>query len=113
MAHPNINLRDPVMYRIVHATHPHTGDKWCVYPTYDWAHGQSDWIEGISHSLCTLEFEIHKPLYDWYIDALMAIGCTPKGINYRPRQFEFARLNLTYTLTSKRKLAQLVKEQIC
>lgn len=111
MAHPNINLRDPVMYRIVHATHPHTGDKWCVYPTYDWAHGQSDWIEGITHSLCTLEFEIHKPLYDWYIDTLMAIGAKPKGIDYRPRQYEFARLNLTYTLTSKRKLAQLVKEK--
>ena len=111
MSLPNINMRDPVMYRIVHATHPHTGDKWCVYPTYDWAHGQSDWIEGITHSLCTLEFEIHRPLYDWYIDTLIAIGCRPAGISYRPRQNEFARLNLTYTLTSKRKLAQLVKEK--
>ncbi len=110
MSHANINLRDPLMYRIVHAPHPHTGDKWCIYPTYDYTHGQSDWIEGITHSICTLEFEIHKPLYDWYIDTLQAIGCGPTGITYRPRQYEFARLNLTYTLTSKRKLLQLVKE---
>ena len=110
MAHTNINLRDPVMYRIVHATHPHTGDEWCIYPTYDWAHGQSDWIEGVTHSLCTLEFESHRPLYDWYIEALIAAGCAPEGESHRPRQYEFARLNLTYTLTSKRKLAQLVRE---
>jgi glutaminyl-tRNA synthetase len=110
MAHPNITLRDPVMYRIVHASHPHTGDKWCIYPSYDWTHGQSDWLEGITHSICTLEFEIHKPLYDWFIETLTSIGCTPRGISYRPHQYEFARLNLTYTLTSKRKLLQLVKE---
>lgn len=101
MAHPNVNLRDPVMYRILRATHHRTGDKWCIYPTYDWAHGQSDSIEGITHSICTLEFEIHRPLYDWFIQAL--------GI-YAPRQIEFARLNLTYTVMSKRRLLQLVQE---
>ena len=111
MGHPNINLRDPIMYRIVHAPHPHAGDKWCVYPTYDWAHGQSDWIEGVTHSLCTLEFESHRPLYDWYIEALIGAGCKPPGVNYRPHQNEFSRLNLSYTLTSKRKLAQLVHER--
>jgi glutaminyl-tRNA synthetase len=100
---PNINLRDPVMYRILHATHPHVGDKWCIYPTYDWAHGQSDSIEGITHSLCTLEFENHRPLYDWYVEQL--------GIHH-PRQIEFSRLNLTYTVMSKRKLLQLVKEKL-
>jgi glutaminyl-tRNA synthetase len=83
---PNINLRDPVMYRILHATHPHVGDKWRIYPTYDWAHGQSDSIEGITHSLCTLEFENHRPLYDWYVEQL--------GIHH-PRQIEFSRLNIT------------------
>jgi glutaminyl-tRNA synthetase len=102
MAHPNVNLRDPVMYRILHATHPHTGDKWCIYPTYDWAHGQSDSIEKITHSICTLEFEIHRPLYDWFIREL--------GI-YAPQQIEFARLNLTYTMMSKRRLLELVKEK--
>ncbi|GAB4134308.1 MAG: glutamine--tRNA ligase/YqeY domain fusion protein [Thermogutta sp.] len=101
MAHPNVNMRDPVMYRILRATHHRTGDKWCIYPTYDWAHGQSDSIEGITHSICTLEFEIHRPLYDWFIQAL--------GI-YAPRQIEFARLNLTYTVMSKRRLLQLVQE---
>jgi glutaminyl-tRNA synthetase len=101
MAHPNLNLRDPVMYRILHATHPHAGDKWCIYPTYDWTHGQSDSIEKITHSICTLEFENHRPLYDWYLDQL--------GI-YHPQQIEFARLSLTYTLMSKRKLLELVKE---
>jgi glutaminyl-tRNA synthetase len=100
MAHPNLNLRDPVMYRILHATHPHTGDKWCIYPTYDWAHGQSDSIEGITHSICTLEFENHRPLYDWYLDQL--------GV-YHPQQIEFARLNITYSVMSKRKLLELVK----
>jgi glutaminyl-tRNA synthetase len=97
---PNINLRDPVMYRILHASHPHVGDKWCIYPMYDWAHGQSDSIERITHSICTLEFENNRPLYDWFLDQL--------GI-YHPRQIEFARLNLTYTLMSKRKLLELVK----
>ncbi|TWU07440.1 glutamine--tRNA ligase/YqeY domain fusion protein [Stieleria varia] len=101
MASPNINLRDPVMYRIMRAHHHRTGDKWCLYPMYDWAHGQSDSIEGITFSICTLEFENHRPLYDWY--------CKSLGIHH-PRQIEFARLNLTYTVMSKRKLLQLVKE---
>jgi glutaminyl-tRNA synthetase len=102
MASPNINLRDPVMYRILHAHHHRTGDKWCIYPMYDWTHGQSDSLEKITHSICTLEFENNRPLYDWYIQAL--------GI-YAPQQIEFARLNLTYTVMSKRKLLQLVKEK--
>ena len=101
MASPIINLRDPVMYRILHDEHPRTGDKWNIYPMYDWAHGQSDSIEGITHSICTLEFENHRPLYDWFVENL--------GI-YAPQQIEFARLNLTYTLMSKRKLLRLVKE---
>jgi glutaminyl-tRNA synthetase len=101
MAHPNLNLRDPVMYRILHASHHRTGDKWCIYPMYDWAHGQSDSIEKITHSICTLEFENHRPLYDWCVDALEI---------YHPQQIEFARLNLTYTLMSKRKLLALVKD---
>lgn len=101
MASPNLNLRDPVMYRILHATHHRTGDKWCIYPTYDFAHGQCDSIEGITHSICTLEFEDHRPLYDWYLDQL--------GI-YHPRQIEFDRLNLTYTVLSKRKLLTLVQK---
>jgi glutaminyl-tRNA synthetase len=100
MASPNFNLRDPVMYRILHEPHPHVGDKWCIYPMYDWAHGQSDSIEQITHSICTLEFENHRPLYDWFIQNL--------GI-FAPRQIEFARLNLTYTVMSKRKLLKLVK----
>ncbi len=100
MASPNLNMRDPVMYRIMRAVHPHVGDKWCIYPTYDWTHGQSDSIERITHSICTLEFENHRPLYDWFCDAL--------GI-YHPQQIEFARLNLTYTVMSKRKLLELVK----
>ncbi len=103
MASPNLNLRDPVMVRILHAEHPRTGDAWCIYPTYDWAHGQSDSIEGITHSICTLEFEDHRPLYDWYIQAL--------GI-HAPQQIEFARLALTYTLMSKRRLLKLVNEGI-
>ncbi len=102
MASPNINLRDPVLYRIVHAAHPRTGDAWCVYPTYDFAHGQSDAIEGITHSICTLEFEDHRPLYDWLIENL--------PVPSRPRQYEFARLNLTYTVLSKRVLLRLVNE---
>ena len=103
MASGNLNLRDPVMYRILHAAHPRTGNKWCIYPTYDWAHGQSDSIEGITHSICTLEFEDHRPLYDWFIEQL--------GIHH-PRQIEFARLNLTYTVMSKRKLLQLVNDGV-
>jgi glutaminyl-tRNA synthetase len=102
MASPNINLRDPVLYRIVHAAHPRTGDAWCIYPTYDFAHGQSDAIEGVTHSLCTLEFEAHRPLYDWLIDNL--------PVPSRPRQIEFARLNLTHTVLSKRVLLRLVTE---
>ncbi len=102
MAHPNLNMRDPVMYRILRATHHRTGDQWCIYATYDWAHGQSDSIEGITHSICTLEFENHRPLYDWFLDQL--------GIHH-PRQIEFARLNLTYTVMSKRKLLRLVEER--
>ena len=102
MASPNLNLRDPVMYRILHAHHHRTGDQWCIYPMYDWAHGQSDSLEGITHSICTLEFENHKPLYDWYIEQL--------GI-FHSRQYEFARLNLTYTVMSKRKLLELVQQK--
>ena len=101
MASPNLNLRDPVMYRILHATHHRTGDDWCIYPMYDFTHGQSDSLEQITHSICTLEFEDHRPLYDWYIEQL--------GI-FHPQQIEFARLSLTYTVMSKRKLLQLVDE---
>jgi len=102
MASGNINLRDPVLYRILKAAHPRTGDAWCIYPTYDFAHGQSDAIEGITHSLCTLEFADHRPLYDWFIDNL--------PVPSRPRQYEFSRLNLTHTVLSKRRLIQLVSE---
>jgi glutaminyl-tRNA synthetase len=102
MASPNINLRDPVMYRIKHASHHRSGDKWCIYPSYDYTHGQSDSIEGITHSICTLEFENHRPLYDWF--------CKELGIHH-PQQIEFARLNMTYTVMSKRKLLQLVQEK--
>ena len=101
MASPNLNMRDPVMYRILHATHHRTGDEWCIYPTYDFAHGQSDSIEGITHSICTLEFEDHRPLYDWFLEQLNI---------HHPQQIEFARLNLTYTALSKRKLLQLVQQ---
>lgn len=107
MASGNINLRDPTLYRILHAHHPRTGDKWCVYPTYDFAHGQSDAIEGITHSLCTLEFEDHRPLYDWLLDNL-PLDELPHGT--RPRQTEFARLNLTHTVLSKRILTSLVRD---
>jgi glutaminyl-tRNA synthetase len=100
MAAPNMNLRDPVLYRIIHASHPHVGDTWRIYPMYDFAHGQSDAIEGITHSICTLEFEDHKPLYEWFLDNLPVPG--------HPRQYEFARLNLTYAVMSKRKLHELV-----
>ncbi len=99
MASGNLNVRDPVMYRILHATHPHTGDKWCIYPTYDWAHGLEDSIEGITHSICTLEFKDHRPLYDWFLDKL--------GVHH-PQQIEFARLNLTKTVLSKRKSLELI-----
>ncbi|WP_407170217.1 glutamine--tRNA ligase/YqeY domain fusion protein [Bradyrhizobium sp. ORS 111] len=102
MAAGNINLRDPVLYRILHAHHPRTGDKWAIYPSYDYAHGQSDAIEGITHSICTLEFEDHRPLYDWLLDKL--------PVPSKPHQYEFARLNLTYTLLSKRVLTQLVRD---
>ena len=102
MASGNMNLRDPVLYRILHATHPRTGNAWCIYPTYDFAHGQSDAIEGITHSVCTLEFEDHKPLYDWLIEHL--------PVPSRPRQYEFARLNVTYTVLSKRILTTLVRD---
>jgi glutaminyl-tRNA synthetase len=102
MASPNLNLRDPVMYRILHATHHRTADRWCIYPTYDFAHGQSDSIEGITHSICTLEFEDHRPLYDWFLDQL--------GVHH-PQQIEFARLNLSHTVLSKRKLLQLVQQK--
>ena len=101
MSSPNLNMRDPVMYRILHATHPHTGDQWCLYPSYDWAHGLEDSIEKITHSICTLEFEAHRPLYDWFLNQLEI---------YHPQQIEFARLNITYTVMSKRKLLQLVQE---
>ena len=104
MASPNLSLRDPVLYRIIHASHPHVGNSWCIYPMYDFAHGQSDAIEGITHSICTLEFESHRPLYEWFLDNLPVPG--------RPRQYEFARLNLTYTVMSKRKLHELVSQQI-
>jgi len=103
MQAPNVWLRDPVLYRIRHAEHHHTGNKWCIYPMYDWAHTLSDYIEGITHSLCTLEFEVHRPLYEWILESL---ELPPP----RPRQIEFARLNLTYTVMSKRKLIQLVSE---
>src|SRR5204862_133382 len=102
MASPNINLRDPVLYRIVHASHPRTGDAWSIYPTYDFAHGQSDAIEGVTHSICTLEFEVHRPLYDWLIAHL--------PVPHVPHQYEFARLNLTHTVLSKRVLLRLVTE---
>jgi len=102
MASGNINMRDPVIYRILHAIHPRTGDAWCIYPTYDFAHGQSDSIEGVTHSICTMEFADHRPLYDWLIENL--------PVNSRPRQYEFARLNITYTVLSKRQLMRLVQE---
>ena len=103
MASPNLNMRDPIMYRIRFAEHHRTGNKWCIYPTYDWAHGQSDSIEGITHSICTLEFENHRPLYNWFIEEL--------GIHHS-QQIEFARLNLNYTVMSKRKLLKLVEDKI-
>ena len=103
MASPNMHMRDPILYRIMKAPHHRTGDKWCIYPMYDFAHGQCDYWEGITHSICTLEFEVHRPLYDWFVDQL-------KDSDYRPRQIEFSRLNLNYTVMSKRKLLELVKD---
>lgn len=104
MASPNMHMRDPIMYRIIHNEHHRTGNKWCIYPMYDYTHGQSDYIEGITHSVCTLEFENHRPLYNWYLDQII-------DTEYRPRQIEFARLNLSYTVMSKRKLLELVQEK--
>ena len=117
MAHPNLNMRDPVMYRILHATHHRSCDKWCIYPMYDWAHGFEDSIETVTHSICTLEFENHRPLYDWFIDAVNEgradDGSGPWGKKiHHPQQIEFARLNLTYTVMSKRKLLNLVQEHL-
>ncbi len=106
MASPNMHLRDPIMYRVLHAEHHRTGNRWNIYPMYDFAHGQSDYIEGITHSLCTLEFEIHRPLYNWFLDQIAEEG------RIRPRQIEFARLNLSYTVMSKRKLLELVKKKL-
>ena len=97
-------MRDPVMYRILHETHHRTGDDWCIYPMYDWAHGQSDSIEGVTHSLCSIEYKNHRPLYDWFLDEL--------GM-FHPQQIEFARFNMTYTVMSKRRLVQLVKDGLC
>jgi len=105
MASPNMHLRDPLMYRILKKPHHRTGDAWCIYPMYDYAHGQSDYIEGITHSLCTLEFEVHRPLYNWFLDQVYEEG------KARPRQIEFARLNLSYTIMSKRKLLELVQNK--
>ena len=102
MSHSNLNMRDPVIYRILHASHHRTGNKWCIYPMYDWAHGLEDSIEEITHSICTLEFEDHRPLYDWYLEKLDV---------YHPQQIEFARLNLNFTVVSKRKLKKLVDEK--
>ena len=104
MKHSNMLMRDPLMYRIIHSSHHRTGNKWCIYPMYDWTHGQSDYIEQISHSLCTLEFKPHRDLYDWFLDSLGPIN------RLRPKQREFARMNLSYTVTSKRKLLELIKE---
>ena len=104
MASPNMHLRDPLMYRIMHAHHHRTGDAWCIYPMYDYAHGESDYLEGITHSICTLEFEVHRPLYEWFVSNIT-------DTEYQPKQREFARLNLSYTIMSKRKLLQLVNEK--
>lgn len=105
MASSNMLMRDPIMYRIMHVAHHRTGDKWCIYPMYDFTHGQSDYLEGITHSICTLEFEVHRPLYNWFLDQLIDTA-------YRPRQIEFARRNLSYTVMSKRRLLELVQKGI-
>ena len=112
MASPNIVMRDPTMYRILHRAHPRTGEAWCIYPMYDWAHGQSDWIEGITHSLCSLEFKNNRELYDWFVKKIAEVAAPPAGVDHRPRQIEFARGNITYLITSKRKLLQLIQRQI-
>jgi len=109
MAAPNMVMRDPTMYRILRQPHPRTGDTWCIYPMYDWAHGQCDWIEGVTHSLCDLSFEIHRPLYEWFIDRLAELGAYPEGVGYKSRQIEFARGNITHMITSKRKLRLLIE----
>lgn len=106
MASPNMHMRDPIMYRVLRKAHHRTGDKWCIYPMYDFAHGQSDYIEGITHSVCTLEFEVHRPLYEWFLENVYTEGTV------KPRQIEFARLNLSYTIMSKRKLLELVQKNI-
>jgi glutaminyl-tRNA synthetase len=122
MAHPNLNMRDPVMYRILYDKHHRTGDRWCIYPMYDWAHGQSDSIENVTHSICTLEFENHRPLYDWYLDRVIECNQKPSPAGrgqgegagksiIHPQQIEFARLNLTFTMMSKRRLLELVKDK--
>ena len=108
MAHPNIVMRDPVVYRIRHTDHHRTGSKWCIYPLYDFTHCISDALENVSHSICTLEFENNRPLYDWIVNSLKELGVFKDPV---PHQYEFARLNLTYTITSKRKLLQLVEEK--
>ena len=108
MAHPNMNLRDPVMYRILHAVHPHRHDAWCIYPMYDWAHGIEDSIEGVTHSLCDIDYENHRPLYDWFLDAINKGRDKPI---HHPQQLEFARFNLTYTVMSKRRLRRMVEEK--
>jgi glutaminyl-tRNA synthetase len=110
MANPNMHFRDPIIYRVINHPHHRTGTAWKAYPMYDFAHGQSDYFEGVTHSICTLEFEVHRPLYDWFIDQLKEEK--PEDADYRPRQFEFNRLNLTYTMMSKRKLLQLVQEEL-
>ncbi|MEM9419523.1 MAG: glutamine--tRNA ligase/YqeY domain fusion protein [Planctomycetota bacterium] len=110
MASPNIVMRDPAMYRILKQSHPRTGDAWCIYPMYDWAHGQSDWIEGITHSLCSLEFKNNRELYEWFIDKIAEVSGHPEGVAHKTRQIEFARGNITYMITSKRKLLQLITD---
>ncbi|MAX25200.1 MAG: glutamine--tRNA ligase [Phycisphaeraceae bacterium] len=112
MASPNIVMRDPTMYRIMKAHHPRTGDKWCIYPMYDYAHGQSDWLEGITHSLCSLEFKNNRQLYEWFIDRIAEVSGFPEGVKHKTRQIEFARGNISYMITSKRKLLKLITDGI-
>ncbi|MFG0250637.1 MAG: glutamine--tRNA ligase/YqeY domain fusion protein [Phycisphaeraceae bacterium JB051] len=112
MANPNIVMRDPTMYRIMKAHHPRTGDKWCIYPMYDYAHGQSDWLEGITHSLCSLEFKNNRQLYEWFIDRIAEVSGFPEGVQHKTRQIEFARGNISYMITSKRKLLKLITDGI-
>ncbi|HAI11036.1 MAG TPA: glutamine--tRNA ligase, partial [Phycisphaerales bacterium] len=112
MANPNLVMRDPTMYRIMHAHHPRTGDKWCIYPMYDYAHGQSDWLEGITHSLCSLEFKNNRELYEWFIDRIAEVCGHPEGVPHKTRQIEFARGNISYMITSKRKLLKLITDGV-